>query len=360
MNLFRTGPSECHPDKCPLQNGSGREFRARSHNFQSPPAPIHQVTIVIAQSLTIPNAEDLYARLWHRGDGTELGVMILVHGLGDHGGRFASFAKRMLRRRWAVFAFDLPGHGRSPGRRGTVKSYDSILQIIASSRRLLWDRFGEKDQVVAGHSMGGNFAVNYALRRDEFDSVSTPDLSGLVLVAPMLMPPTFLDRPKLFAAWGTGQLFRWIQISKPARVEQLTRDHEAAERLRADPLQHSHVSLYLATQLLAQGRFALDHAAEIETPTLIMQGTEDELIDQAACRNLALRMRDRGEFVRWSGGRHDLVHDVDADAVADQMAGWMNGKLTRVTPTVSNGSTALGTQLPSRAQVTELCCDGIA
>ncbi len=315
---------------------------------------------MIAQSLTIPNAEDLYARLWHRGDGTELGVVILVHGLGDHGGRFASFAKRMLRRRWAVFAFDLPGHGRSPGRRGTVKSYDSILQIIASSRRLLWDRFGEKDQVVVGHSMGGNFAVNYALRRDEFDSVSTPDLSGLVLVAPMLMPPTFLDRPKLFAAWGTGQLFRWIQISKPARVEQLTRDQEAAERLRADPLQHSHVSLYLATQLLAQGRFALDHAAEIETPTLIMQGTEDELIDQAACRNLALRMRDRGESVRWSGGRHDLIHDVDADAVADQMAGWMNGKLTRVTPTLSNRSTALGSQLPSRAHVNELCCDGIA
>ncbi|MCS7465523.1 lysophospholipase [Stieleria sp. ICT_E10.1] len=287
---------------------------------------------MIAQSLTVPNAEDLYARLWHRGDGTERGVVILVHGLGDHGGRFASFARRMLRRRWAVFAFDLPGHGRSPGRRGTVKSYDSLLQLIASSRQLLWESFGVKHQVVIGHSMGGNVAVNYALRRAEFDAVETPDLSGLVLVAPMLMPPSFLDRPKIFAAWGTGQLFRWIRLSKPARVEQLTRDGAAAERFRTDPLQHSQISLYLATQLLAQGRFALDHAAAIETPTLIVQGDEDELIDHAACRNLALRMRERAEFVRWPGGRHDLIQDIDAEDVADHLAGWMSRKVNQFSP----------------------------
>ncbi|WP_286178378.1 alpha/beta fold hydrolase [Rhodopirellula sp. JC639] len=287
---------------------------------------------MIDQSMTVPGAEDLYARLWHRGDGNERGVMILVHGLGDHGGRHASFAKRMLRRGWAVFAVDLPGHGRSPGRRGTAKSYDSVLQIIAAARKLLWESFAEKDQVLIGHSMGGNFAVNYALRHDEFDAYGTPDLSGLILVAPMLMPPSFLDRPKIFAAWGTGQLFRWIRLSKPPRMDQLTRDDDVAERLRADPLQHSQISLYLATQLLAQGRFALDHAAGIETPTLVLLGDEDELIDQAACRNLSLRMRAWSEFVRWPGGRHDLLHDVDAEDVADHLAGWISRTVTGVQP----------------------------
>ena len=284
---------------------------------------------MIAQSIPIVGDENLYARLWSRGDGREHGVVILVHGLGDHGGRYESFAKRMTKRGWSVFAVDLPGHGRSSGRRGTAKSYDSILSIIASSRRTMAEQFGYADQILLGHSMGGNFAVNYALRGKEFDSLSMPDLAGLVLVAPMLMPPISMDRSRIFAAWSTGQLLRRIRISKPARVEQLTRDPAVADRINDDPLLHSEISLYLATQLLAQGRFALDRAGEIKTPTLVVHGDEDELIDQAACRNLALRIRDQADWVRWAGGRHDLINDIDAEEVTDLLSGWINGNTTR-------------------------------
>jgi len=249
--------------------------------------------------------------------------MLLIHGLGDHGGRFRPFAERMIRRGWSVFAVDLPGHGRSPGRRGTARRYDEVLEIIAASRRLLHEQFGDQRPILLGHSMGGNFALNYTLRRREFDAATLPAVDGLVLVAPMLMPPAFLDRSKIFAAWGTGQLLRWVRISKPARTEQLTRDAENARRIETDRLQHHQISLYLATQLLAQGRFALDHAAQIQTPTLVLYGDEDELIDRAACRNLTLRMRNAAELVCWPGGRHDLVNDVDAEAVADRLAAWM-------------------------------------
>lgn len=297
------------------------------------------------QSLTLPGEEDVYARLWSRGDGRDRGVVILVHGLGDHGGRYESFARRMIKRGWAVFACDLPGHGRSPGRRGSAKSYDSVLRIISSSRSLMSQRFGFDHQILLGHSMGGNFAVNYSLRRSEFDAYAQPGPTGLVLMAPMIMPPDFLDRPKVFAAWGTGQLFRWIRLSKPARIEQLTRDQDVAKRIESDPLQHTQISLYLATQLLAQGRFALDHAGETDTPTLIMHGDEDELIDQAACRNLALRMRDRSEFVRWPGGRHDLINDVDAETLADHLVGWMNQKTTTEPVTVEPASLRLHAEM---------------
>lgn len=280
---------------------------------------------VISQSIPFPGDENLYARLWSRGDGPERSVVLMVHGLGDHGGHYENFARRMIRRGRAVFAVDLPGHGRSAGRRGTAKSYDSILEIIARSRALMAEQLGEVDQFLLGHSMGGNYAVNYALRHQEFDSSATPDLAGLILVAPMMMPPALLDRSQVFAAWCTGQLFRWIRISKQAKIDQLTRDPDAARRRELDPLKHSQVSLYLATQLLAQGRFALDHAGEIQTPTLVIHGDEDELIDQHACQNLALRMRDRAEFIRWPGGRHDLINDLDAEVVADHLDDWMNG-----------------------------------
>ncbi|MCO8121756.1 lysophospholipase [Stieleria sp. TO1_6] len=269
-------------------------------------------------------AANWHARLWTRGDHSERGVVILVHGLGDHGGRFESFARRVTRSGWAVLAVDLPGHGRSAGRRGALPRYDDVLAGIAAARQQLSDRFDGQPQVLLGHSMGGNFAINYALRQAEFDGRGQPPVDGVVLVAPMLLPPQLLDRQKIFAAWGTGHLLPWIRVSKPAPIEQLTRHREMADRIQNDPLQHSQISLYLATQLVAQGRHALDHAGAIETPTLVIYGSDDQLIDRAACRNLALRMRGRGRVICWPDGRHDLVNDIDADQVTAELTGWMN------------------------------------
>lgn len=280
---------------------------------------------MIEQSICLAEHPELHTRLWSRVDGQHRGVIVLIHGLGDHGGRFQAYARRMVGRGWRVFAPDLPGHGRSPGRRGAAKSYDSVLRIIADARQTLANRLGSVDQILLGHSMGGNFAVNYALRGAEFENLNLAPLAGLVLVAPMLMPPVVLDRQKIFAAWGTGQMLRWLTISKPAQTNQLTRDEENARRIESDVLQHSRISLYLATQLLAQGRFALDNAADIVTPTMVLFGDDDPLIDHAACRNLVVRMRAAAELFCHPGGRHDLVNDSDADRIADRLANWLQG-----------------------------------
>ncbi|KAA5541088.1 lysophospholipase [Roseiconus nitratireducens] len=284
---------------------------------------------MITSSVQLKGSPGVYARLWSGDDRAPAGIAILMHGLGDHGGRHQSFARRLVARRWGVLAIDLPGHGRSTGRRGTVSSYDALMRMIASARRAMSQRFPGIHQVVIGHSMGGNLAINYALRRSEFDSHAAEPLNGLVLVAPMLMPPAFLDRQRVFAAWGTGQLLRWVRVSKAPPIDQLTRDQAMARRIEADPLQHHHISLYLATQLLAQGRFALDHAAQIGTRTLVLYGDEDQLIDRAACRNLVLRMRGHGELICWRGGRHDLINDIDADRVVGRLADWMDRKRSR-------------------------------
>jgi len=285
---------------------------------------------VIAESMRISSAGGLYARMWSPMDRSARGIAILVHGLGDHSGHYESFARRMVNRHWSVFAIDLPGHGRSPGRRGASPSYNRLLAMIALARAALAHRLAGVPQVLIGHSMGGNLAINYVLRRAEFDAAEVSPLDGLVLLAPMLMPPQVFNRPRVFAAWGTGQLLRWVRVSRPANPDKLTRCPTAARRIASDPLRHEQISVYLATQLLAQGRFALDRAAEVTTRTLVVYGTEDRLIDRAACRNLALRMRGHADLLSWNGGRHDLVNDVDADLVADRLTAWLDRGLPQL------------------------------
>ena len=83
------------------------------------------------ETLSTGRASHLHGQLWV-GTDTPEGVLILVHGLGDHANRFAGVAEA-LRDRWAVFAFDLPGHGRSPGKPGRVSGFSHLLEDIAAA-----------------------------------------------------------------------------------------------------------------------------------------------------------------------------------------------------------------------------------
>ena len=115
----------------------------------------------------------------------------------------------------------------------------------------------------------------------------------------------------------------WLQIDRPVDVSALTDDSEEAVRIDNDPFIHSRVNIYLATQLLSQGRWALDHARSIDVPLLVMLGDEDPLIDRSACEHLVIRGGSDTELIQWPGRRHDLFHDVGYHEVLDRMNDWL-------------------------------------
>lgn len=280
-----------------------------------------------AETLHLPNHPGVHCHLWQRRNGPDtcqMGTVIALHGLGDHGARFDDLAAKLLDERWAVAAIDFPGHGRSAGRHGACIPYDTLLGMVADLRQQLCDRLGCQRHVLLGHSMGGNLAVNYTLRQHEFAAAGLPDLNGLVLLAPLFRPPQPLDRTQLLAAWMTGYLVPWIRMGQTPDITQLTNDPNAVRQFRNDPLQHSRISLYNATQLLAQGRFALDHASELTTPTMVIVGDQDALIDRTACQHFVMRAGEFATFVEWPNALHDLLHDVDGDRVGRQIAGWIS------------------------------------
>ncbi len=123
----------------------------------------------------------LKGRLWI-GEEDPLGVLLVIHGLGDHSGRYEALARHLVGQRWSVCAFDLPGHGLSPGDRGRVDSFDGLLGDIAFARASVRERFADLPQVVFGNSMGGNLAINYALRRGDIEP-RVDGLAGLLLCA---------------------------------------------------------------------------------------------------------------------------------------------------------------------------------
>jgi alpha-beta hydrolase superfamily lysophospholipase len=263
----------------------------------------------------------LTGRLW-QGPEPPRGVVIVVHGLGDQSARYASLAEHLLKFGWFVFAFDLPGHGQSPGRAGQIENFESLLRDIDQAGRTVAERFPAAPVVMLGHSMGGNLVLNYTLRRREFGP-SPINFAGAALLAPMLLPPNPPPRPIILAAWLTGYVLPWLSIRRPIVAAQLTRDPAEADRMEADTSRHVRISLHLATQLLSQGRWALDHARHVDVPTLVMHGEADELIDRGASQHVAVRIGEQATLVTWPEMRHDLLHELDRELVIARLTQWL-------------------------------------
>lgn len=280
------------------------------------------------ESLLTGRHGQLHGRLWCPAS-NPVGVVVVIHGLGDHGGRYQTLAQGIGVNGWCTYAFDLPGHGRSPGGRGKVDSFLGLLADIEAACRTLKERFPGVPLVLLGYSMGGNLVLNYLLRCLKGGAASDTKPDGLVLCGPMLLPPVPPPRPHIFAAWLTGYLMPWIQIKRPVDVEMLTGDQHQGEMITEDRWMHTRITLYLATQLLSQGRWALDHARRIDVPSLVMYGEEDSLIDRSACENLAIRAGDHVTLRQWPGLRHDLFHDHGSQQVCQFISTWLVDQFER-------------------------------
>lgn len=263
---------------------------------------------------------DLYGRLW-RPKSQAIASVVVAHGLGEHGGRYEELALYLRDHGYGVFAYDHRGHGRSPGRRGHVGLYDQLLNDLAAAIQEASRQFPNAPRVLIGHSMGGNIALNLTLRQPE-------NVDLLVLSGPMLLPSNPPKRSFIWAAKITGLALPFLWVNLPVAPEQLTSDPEELERIVHDPLRHGKISLYLGTQLLAQGRRALDAAIRLKVPTLVIHGADDPLCELEASEAIASRGGDGLVTLKpWPGMRHEPLHETDRRQVFDYLLRWLEHQM---------------------------------
>jgi len=253
-------------------------------------------------------------------DGEVRAAVCLIHGLGEHIGRYAHVAAALTEAGYALMGFDLRGHGKSGGPRGHTPSYEALMDDMTGMLDETAKRYPGKPRFLYGHSLGGNMALNYVIR-------CRPKIAGVIATGSGLrlafMPPPLkmalvrlLDR--VLPAW---QQPNGLDRSALSHDPQVVRDYSA------DPLVHDKVSLRLVNSMLEAGEWAIQNASEFPLPLLLTHGGADAITSAAGSRAFAERAGSHCTYCEWEGLYHETHNEPQKAAVLARMIAWLDEQL---------------------------------
>jgi len=243
------------------------------------------------------------------------GTVLLVHGLGEHSGRYEHVGDRLAGIGFDVVAPDLRGFGGSGGQRAHVARFTEYPDDLAPCAARL--AAAGIPLVLYGHSLGGLVALLYAL-----GDHPGPDL--LILSAPAL--DATIPAWKRVAARVLGRLAPGIALPNEITGDQLSRDPAVGEAYFADPLVTTRTTARLGAELLAAMAQAREHLSDLTVPTLVLHGGDDTLVPPEVSAPLA--ERDCVERIVLHGLRHE-THNEDGGALAlGLITDWLDRRLT--------------------------------
>ena len=246
-------------------------------------------------------------------------VVILIHGLGEHIQRYSYWAELFTRENIGFSGVDLPGHGRSAGRRGNIKNFsvtDEMIDILLESCRRT---FTGVPIFLYGHSLGGGIVLNYLIRKN-------PQVKGAVITSPWLRLSFEPPKIKLKMAAVMKSIMPGLVQSASLNVNHISHVKEVNDNYLSDPLNHDKISVGLFSSVVSAADYSMEHAADLKIPTLLLHGSADLITSPDASREFAAKSA-IVEFRIWEGGYHELHNESFKDDVFAYISNWINGKL---------------------------------
>lgn len=261
----------------------------------------------------------LFRQSWRPDEGEPVGVLVLVHGLGDHSGLYPFLVEHLVARGWAIHAYDQRGNGRSPGRRGHVEHWSDFREDLDRFLAQVAAEEPGRPRFLLGNSLGGLVALEYALHR-------SAGLTGVVAVAPALTL-TGVPAPLLLAGRIMSVLWPAFTLETGLDLSGIARDPAVAQLIVADPLFHRKASARLSTETAAAMQRVLNGADRFRSPLLLLHGGADRMVPSEGTRELARRLPSSlGEYHEFPASYHALLADVDRAEPLETIERWLRAR----------------------------------
>jgi alpha-beta hydrolase superfamily lysophospholipase len=260
----------------------------------------------------------VYAQSWAP-DSPPRAAIALVHGLGDHSGRYPAVVDGLVDAGFAINGFDERGHGRTGGPRVHAPSYEALMKDIDRHVEQTRTRFPGVPLFIYGHSHGGAQVLYYGLDR-------SPAVKGIIASSPAIRSGVPQPAAKIFLARVLSRLTPTMRIPLGPPATGISSDPAWIEASKNDPLFQEGLSVRLGAQMLEAQAFILAHRS-FPVPLLLMQGTEDLHVDPSATIAFAKSLPGDVTLKVWEGLRHELHNEVRRTEVVAFMRQWLDAHL---------------------------------
>ncbi len=264
---------------------------------------------------------EIFEQRWSP-DAPPLAVLAIVHGAGEHSGRYQRFAEHFVALGYAVAALDLPGHGRSGGIRGVMSSLDDCMSEIQAWHQRTKQAYPDRPIVLLGHSMGGLLATNYLIRYP--NSVRACVLSGPAL------------KSDVQPGWFALQLIRLLSRIAPKLgvlkldASAISRNPAEVQAYEEDPLVYrGKLSARMLDVMFIAMREATSRWQEIQLPLLILHGSADQLTSPEGSRDLFKHAASTDKRLEiYPGLFHEIFNEDERDTVFGHVDQWCRERIS--------------------------------
>lgn len=264
--------------------------------------------------------EKIYSQKWIA-DGAVEAVIVLVHGLGEHIGRYKHVAKFFNDSQISVYGFDHRGHGKSSGKRGHIGSSQFFMDDIETMIDIARKDNPELPIFLYGHSLGGNMVLYYSL----FKQLA---IKGVIATSPGLGTGEPVPPVKLFAAKILKTILPSLTMNNGLDVNNLSHNPQVIKDYQADPLVHSMISAKLAMLMFSNGDWIIENASKFDLPLLLLQGGKDHIVNLKKTKQFAAKVPDSMiTFKIFPDLYHEMHNEYEQGQVLNFILDWIKQNL---------------------------------
>jgi lysophospholipase len=245
------------------------------------------------------------------------GEVLIIHGFGEHSGRYGPLTDHLVNHSYTVTAYDHRGHGLSDGLPGHVENFgeyeDDLHKVVSYVR----GRGQPRNLYLIGHSMGGLVTLRYVAKKGG-------DLSGAVISAPLIALASPVPAHRLMIARVSARMAPRMRLDNEINPAVLSRDPEVGKAYAADALVNRKVSArWFAEATRAMGEVKT-LAGQVTIPVLVMQGTEDKLASAEATKQFFEQIGSRDkELAIYPGFYHEIFNEPEKQDLFERVTSWL-------------------------------------
>jgi alpha-beta hydrolase superfamily lysophospholipase len=267
-----------------------------------------------------PDGIELYYQCWQP-EGEARAVLAIVHGHGEHSGRYANVVRSLVPRGYAVYGFDQRGHGRSRGQRGHINSWAEYREDAAAFLRWIANQEPHRAIFLMGHSMGALVVLDYLLH----DSKGTR--GAVISSAPI--EPTGVAKPALvFLSRMLSRVCPRFPLRLALDTSALSRDAAVVRAYAEDPLVHGTFTARWGMESLAALARVKTRATDVNAPILFIHGEADRLNFPDGSRNFFENVAFADKTLHiYPEMYHELHNDIGYELVMNDLERWLTRHL---------------------------------